>query len=510
MDYRTITILPMIRLPTVIALVSVAAAGPALGQTNAACPASAVDAILYRADSLRFSPGFAVAIVCGDSIAFLRGFGTADIATGRPVTGETPFYIASTTKGLTALAVARLASEGKLDLDAPLSRYLPSLRLKAPLSADSITLRSMLSMTWGVADGPVDFRMSYTGEGTRAELLKLLETHGALESGHAFAYSNLPYQVLGLMLEERFGKSWKDIVRETVLDPIGMRNTTALRSPGDSTRLAMPHEAAPEGFRRVYLAKQDGNLHPAGGHFSSARDLARWLIVELNEGRIDGRQVEPAAVIRETQRPQSTQDRMALVIHRHAWGLGWDIGTLYGDTILHRPGGFAGYNSHVSFMPRRRLGVVILANGGGLSSVLVGLLLSGIYDPDLGSVAARNRFNALADSFVIRVADQRQRLAADLARRAARPQTTAHPLVAYVGTYADPERGHLVWSLEGGKLSASMGAAVYDVEVYDGAGDRFRVEVGGNGNVAGFRFEPGAERAASVTMMGTEFRRVGP
>ncbi|HEV8125217.1 MAG TPA: serine hydrolase [Gemmatimonadales bacterium] len=499
----------MIRLPILMFLASVATVGGVLAQATA-CPGRPVESILRRADSLQLSPGFAVAVVCGDSIAYVRGFGTADLATGRVVTGDTPFYIASTSKALTALAIARLAMEGKLDLDAPLSRYLPSLKLKPPLSADSITLRSMLSMTWGVADGPVDFRMSYTGEGSRAELLKLLETHGARETGHAFAYSNLPYQILGLMLEEKFGQSWKDIVGETVLQPIGMRNTTARRAPGDTGVIAMPHQATAEGFRRIHLGKEDGNLHPAGGHFSSARDLARLLVVELNDGKIGGRQVEPAAAIQESQRRQSTQDRMASVIHRHAWGLGWDIGTLYGDTILHRPGGFAGYQSHISFMPRRRMGVVVLANGGSMSSALVDLLLGGIYDPVLGSAAGAARLDSTMTAAAFQAAQERRRIAADLARRAARQQPLPHPLESYAGTYVNPESGRVVWSVEGGSLVVRMGAALGEAEVYDATANRFRVEIAGSGTVAGFRFETGTGRAAAVSMLGTEFVRVGP
>jgi len=505
-----ITILAMIRHPICVILASVATVGSTPAQTTGACPGQQVESILRRAESLQLSPGFAVAVVCGDSITYVKGFGTADLATGRRVTGDTPFYIASTSKALTALAIARLASEGKLNLDAPLSRYLPSLRLKPPLSADSITLRSMLSMTWGVADGPVDFRMSYTGEGSRAELLKLLETHGARETGHAFAYSNLPYQVLGLMLEEKFAGSWKDIVAETVLEPIGMRNTTARRAPGDTGVIAMPYQPAPDRFRRIHLGKEDDNLHPAGGHFSSARDLARLLVVELNDGSIAGRQVEPAAAIRETQRRQSTQDRMASVIHRHAWGLGWDIGTLYGDTILHRPGAFAGYGSHISFMPRRRIGVVILANGGGMSSVLVDLLLGAIYDPALGSAAGAARLDSMMTTATTQAGQERQRVATDLVRRATRQQPLPHSLESYAGTYANAERGHVVWSVEGDKLVVRMGAALGDVEVYDAAANRFRVEIAGSGTVAGFRFAAGAERAAVVSMMGTEFVRVGP
>jgi len=477
------------------------------GQAFDPKPAQRLGPLVDRASQLNLSPGFSVAVVRGDSIVYLKGFGVADIASGRPVSPETPFYIASTTKALTALAVASLATEGQLDLDAPLSRYLPTLKLKSPLSPDSITLRSLLAMTSGIAGGPVDFRMSYTGEGDRTQMLKLLETHDALKTGNAFFYSNLPYQIVGLALEEKFDKSWKNIVKERVLDPLGMHNTSAGRVPSDTGKIAMPHHATPDGFRRIHFGKDDTNLHAAGGHLSSAADLARLLLAELNNGNVAGREAIPAAAIRETQRLQATQDRKAGPIHRHAWGLGWDLGTLQGQQILHRPGGFLGYQAHVSFMPEQKIGVVILTNSDGISAGLVDILLTGIYDQLLDLSDAQVRFNSMIDQTMAVVSRDRRRAAEDLARRASRPQILAHEIEAYVGTYANPLIGHMVWTVENGKLAMRMGAAIAEVEVYDGQANKLRVDFTGSGNVVEFRFGPGVTKARSVIMMGQEFTR---
>jgi CubicO group peptidase (beta-lactamase class C family) len=126
-------------------------------------------------------------------------------------------------------------------------------------------------------------------------------------------------------------------------------------------------------------SKTDSTMHAAGGHVSTARDLTRWIEAHLNRGRVDGRQVFPAAVVAETHRQQATQDRMFAAFHRYGWGLGWDLGTYDGDSLVHRFGGFPGFRSHVSFMPDRGVGVIVLTNAGGAGSTLADAVATSIY-----------------------------------------------------------------------------------------------------------------------------------
>ena len=115
-----------------------------------------LDAFIESAWALDLSPGMALAVVQGDRVVYSKGFGYADLDTKRRVTPETLFYVASTSKSFTAFAVALLDHRGKLDLDAPLSRLLPDVRLQEPLSAASITMRDLLTHTHGIANsGPV-------------------------------------------------------------------------------------------------------------------------------------------------------------------------------------------------------------------------------------------------------------------------------------------------------------------------------------------------------------------
>jgi CubicO group peptidase (beta-lactamase class C family) len=213
----------------------------------------------------------------------LHGFGWPT-PTGRPVDDATAFYIASTTKALTATAVLLEVSKGAIGLTTTTAMSRPPI--PRPMDAHRVTVRQLLTMTDGLADGgPVVTRTAYTGDFTIPVLIRLLADYGPDPDGTAFSYDILPYNILGLALDPRSEEGWKDVVRRDVLDPLGMRETSARISTMDPARLALPHELTPgEGWRRAPLAKEDANQHAAGGHFATARDLARFVAAHASGG----------------------------------------------------------------------------------------------------------------------------------------------------------------------------------------------------------------------------------
>lgn len=466
-----------------------------------------LDAVVEPFFELGMAPGMAVAVVDGEDLVYARGFGVADVETGEPVRPDTLFYVASTTKSLTAAAAAVLAQRGAIDLDAPIAAALPDLALAPPLSAATITLRDLLTLTHGIADGgPVVFRTAYSGEHSPELLLRLLAAYPPAASGREFAYGNLGYNVAGLVLEALLGASWKEIVEREILAPVGMVDTRASLA-GAGARLAAPHEPTADGFRRIRFAKADANLHAAGGHVSTVLDLARWLEVQLNAGRLDGRQVLPAAAIAETQRHQADQDREFGAYHRDGWGLGWDLGTYRGERLVHRFGSFAGFRSHVSFLPEKRLGVAVLVNDGALGAMVADLVANAIYDHRLDGAAAAATRRATLEQAAQRVAMGRRQLADHLAERAARSQDLPHPRAAYTGAFENPDYGVMRWTLDGDALQVAIGLAESTAEVYDAAANQLRVELTGGGEVVTFAFADG--RAVSVSYAGREFERTG-
>lgn len=487
------------------------APGAALAPEGASTdgPGAALEAFIERARAIDLAPGVAVAVVRADEIAFLEGYGWADVVRRRPVTPQTPFYIASSTKSFTGTAAAILDAQDRLDLDGSLASYLPGLTLRAPLSADSITLRDLLTHTHGLDNGgPIVVRTAYTGDHDPDLLLELLANQPPGDQGRGFQYGNLGYNVASMAMDAALGIGWKEVLAAELFEPLGMTSTTAYMSRVDRRARALPYGWEPDGWEARPFAKDDANMHAAGGVVSTAADLSRWLIANLNEGRLDGRQAVPGAAIREAHRTLAENDDAWGPFTRDGYGLGWHIGTYDGSRQLHHFGGFPGFHTHVSFLPDERLGAVVLVNDSDLGSVLATGIAAFAYDAYRGVADLAQR----EEELLARMGDEgtrgRAAVRADRERRAARPQELPRPLEAYAGVFENPAFGRTVWEVRGGRLHASLGLAESDVEVYDGAADQLRVEFTGGGTVVEFEFPGGAERASALTMLRVRFERV--
>ena len=465
---------------------------------------AALDSTLRQHFALDLAPGMSVAVVRDTQLIYAKGFGWADVEAKRPVTPETIFYIASTTKSFTGLAAAILDEQGRIDLDAPLSRYLPTAKLQQPLNADSITLRALLSHTHGISnDGPIVLRTAYTGEHTNDQLIALLAAHGPARNGRAYEYGNIGYNIAGLAMDVALRESWRDVLQRMIFGPLGMTSTSAYVSRVPQDRLAQPYRWEPTGFARAPYGKADANMQAAGGLVSSATDMARWLEAHINGGMLDGRRVVPAGAIAETHRRQAAFSANPRGLSANGYGFGWQIATLVADTILTHGGGFTGFSTSMSFMPQRRIGVVVMTNASGTGSALADLAARGVY---MRLVSGETFSVDSVARLRVEAAKAREDVAADRARRAGRPQILPFPLEAYAGTYENEQYGRVVFSVVDGKLEARAGQAWSRVEVYDGQNNALRIELTGSGTVARFTMESG--RAVSFDWAGVTFRRV--
>ena len=469
-----------------------------------------VASFAQRAVDLGLTPGVGIAVTQDDWVLWSGGFGVADAATGRKVDEATQFYIASSTKALTGTTVVLRAARGEIDLQAPIDRYIPGLAFRAPMDAGAVTVERFLTMTDGLEDGgPVVIRTAYSGEFTPELLIELLAVYGPDEDGTGFSYDNLPYNILGLALDPANPEGWKDAVRAEVLDPLGMDETSARLSTLDPDRIAMPHAIVPgAGYRRIPLAKADANLHAAGGHFTTPRDLARFVAAHASGGRLEGARIFPAAPILSTHEKHADQDRTFGPYERFGWGYGWDLGTWEGKTIVHRFGGFPGYRSHMSFEPESRIGVVVLVNGDHPASPAADLIASYVYDRLLGRADIEAEYERRLHDLEAEAADDERETADHLAERARRLAPLAHPLAAYAGTYVSPTLGTLAWRVVADGLEVHMGVASSRAEVFNAANDELRITLTGGGMTARFEFPEDGGHANAVVVAGERFERV--
>ena len=494
-----------------VVLWSVAAVGPHERVTIArervtTAMAADIDEFASQVLATGIVPGMGLAVVTSEGVAYSQGYGLANVESQLAATADTQFYIASTTKALTALAGALLHDRERLDLDAPLSFHLPDVQLHPDLSAGDISLRDLLTMTHGIEPiGPVDIRAAFTGDASYPELKALLRHHPPAENGREFRYGNLGYNVFSLVLEDRFPGGWKQVVRDTVLLPLQMDSTTAFVTQADRSRLAMPYRFRGSGLERLRYAKHDETMHAAGGHISTAKDMARFVAAQLGAGRFGGRQVFPSSVIQDARRQHATQDRRLGPYERYGWGLGWDLARYDGDAVVQRFGGFSGFASHVSFMPEHDLGLIVLANASGPAAQLGDMVARFAYHRVLGKPDVDARFSEELRDTMEMIASY---LSRDTAAREARPQTTPLSLAAYAGEYASPVFGRMRWTWEEDRLLVRWGVAESTVEVYDGGQYELRVELLGGGAVVAFDVPAGATRPTGFEFLNQTFKRI--
>ena len=422
----------------------------ACAQNREAAFATAADALVTETlDRFGTVPGLTVAVVRNGQIVYARGFGEADREAGLAATPDTPFYIASATKPFTALLAALHDRDGTLRLDDSLADLFPDVAFSPQIEADEVTVRQLLSHTAGIDNGPIGFRAAYTGQHTPAEMRRLLAGTVVEEDAPrgTFEYTNVGYNILSLRLDTLDGGPWQDQLADRIFAPLGMTRTTAFASEAAAWGPAVPYAVHPErGVERIDLVKHDDTMQAAGGMIASATDLARWLIVHLDGGRLDGRQVIPADVIAEAHRPIA-EDRGESygVLDRDGYALGWHTGLYDGDPMLHHLGGFAGFHAHLSFMPSRGLGVVVLANESSTGGRLATLFATFAYD---WWDAAPNATEAVVDQARADAADlydgfqaSLDRYGRQLAERAERTWQLSLAPTAYAGTFEHPDYG---------------------------------------------------------------------
>jgi CubicO group peptidase (beta-lactamase class C family) len=456
-----------------------------------------------------FVPGAMVVVVGRDGPLFIRGFGVADVETRAPVTPATGFYIASSTKSFTGTLAALLAARGVVDLDAPLSRYLPELRMNAPLSADSVTLRSLLTHTSGLRNPAITFRTAYTGVHDDAMLVRLL---GQSEPRpRTYQYDNLGYVVAALAMERATGRDWQDLLKAEVFQPLGMTHTTARVSEAEAGRwpMASPHLTMPEGVQRIASMKTDATMHAAGGMLTTGEDVARWLQAQLTGGRVDGRQALPEAVVRLAHVPHAMHTDTFYRYVRTGYGLGWQTADYEGERMIQHFGGFEGWRAHASFLPDRGIAVAVLINDSSpIGGPAPDVIATYAYDLLLGRPGVNAKYAAEREGMARNAATWRERVLADRANRARRPPTPDERKPFFVGTYENEMMGTVTVRLnEQRELWAALGQLSARLDPFTRP-DALRAEfLPGQGQVVQFHFRDDRTLADSAVIDGRTFRR---
>jgi CubicO group peptidase (beta-lactamase class C family) len=390
------------------------------------------------------APGLAISIVQDDEIKYSKGFGTKTINRNDPVDSNTLFAIGSITKSFTAIALAMLVDEGKIDWDDKVIKYVHYFQLYDPYVTSTFTIRDLLTHRSGLKEVSGG-TLWYHSDLSREDIIKGLKyLDPVTEFRTRPAYQNTMFLVASKVIEAVAGESWDDFVRKRIFEPLGMVNTvTSQAERRVSQNISNPHIKNEE-FKIVTIEQEKmDNMAPAGSIYSSANDMARYMNFLLNNGINGHDTMMSRTVFNEIFKPQFHFQSFGEPIHNEftSYGFGWWLTPKNGNKIVDHSGGVDGMVANLIMVKNRKFGVIVLTNssaaGGAPFSLTFDIIGSFLEDIDYKNVSSYLKGNFLKNDS-IQVEKQKRIQNSRIINT--RPSLT---LEKYAGTFIDEMYGDI-------------------------------------------------------------------
>lgn len=379
-------------------VVSSTLAGALAAQSTTPAFATRLDSLITAEMARTKTPGAQVAVVVDGKLAYAKGYGVADIETGRPVTTQTLFRVGSVTKMVAAATLMQLAADGKLDLQAPIGTYVTEIKGK---KVADVSTHQLLTHTAGWLDNAVAYgRM---GEGALGEVFReISDTLFFTQPGRVISYSNPGYSMAGYVAERAGGARFATLTEIAVLRRAGMTHSTFKPLDAMTRDFSQGHMGAPNAAGSVVRPFTENTAQWAAGFlFSNTSEFARFSMMLMNGGVLDGSRVLSAdAVQRMTTGHQAIPGSTT-----SKYGYGLTIGTRGADRVWQHGGAINGFDATVTMFPDRKLAVILFDNRSGspLQGVvdLVAKEVAGISPPAPPTVPAERVPSAAERALVV-------------------------------------------------------------------------------------------------------------
>jgi CubicO group peptidase (beta-lactamase class C family) len=388
------------------------------------------------------TPGLALAVARDGEPDWVKAYGLRDVEAGLPVTADTQFILCSVTKSFTALGLAMLVDEGRLDWAKPVRDYLPEFRLHDAVATERVTTLDLLCHRTGL---PRHDWVWMPADISRAEMLAALRyLEPSKDIRAAYQYCNLGYVVAGMVAERISGQTWEDFTRDRIIKPLGMihfgfSDADLERAPDSARPYILHDQEKPGEFMRRRARLWPVADTPAGGINVAASDMARYMRLCLADGKVDGVPLVSTDRLKALDEPRvyAGKSQFAEIGESH-YGLGLATHHYRGERVISHSGGWIGWGSLMSLLPERRCGVTVLTNRSG--SPVTDIVTNAICDHLMGREAIPwfDRFREQRRAYMA------QRPADAAAKRAARrTDAPSRPLSEYLGDYAHPAYGRV-------------------------------------------------------------------
>ena len=349
-------------------------------------------------------PGASLALIGDGKIVYEGGFGTRELGKSERVDENTLFMAASNTKGMTTLLLSELVDEKKLRWDQPVTEVYPSFKLGDAETTKRVLVKNLICACTGLPRQDLEWIFEFK-QATAASSLALLGTmQPTSKYGEVFQYSNLMAAAAGyigahLVYPDReLGAAYDSAMQQRIFDPLGMNSTTFNMARALNGNHARPHGDDIDGKPAVANIAFDYAVmphRPAGGVWTSAHDLIRYVRLELALGKLpNGKHLVSEENLLVRRAPQIA------VGEDQTYGMGLMVDKTYGVPLVHHGGSMAGYKSDIYFLPNSGIGAVLLTNsdnGGMLLRPFMRRLQEVVFDgkpeaaTDVAAAAARHK-----------------------------------------------------------------------------------------------------------------------
>jgi CubicO group peptidase (beta-lactamase class C family) len=311
-------------------------------------------------------PGLAIAIIKNGQTVVMKGYGTREVGKNKPVDENTLFMIASNSKLFTGTALAKLEAEGKLSLEDKVSKHIPWFRLYDSNATNLVTIRDLMSHHFGTKT----FQGDFTFWDSKLPVDSIIWKMRLLKPGGQFrkdwGYCNAGFVTAGAIIPKVTGGiRWDQYIQENIFNPLGMNNTYAFGGNiGKLENVALPYSNSWGKLTQIPFDNID-NFAPAASIVSNVKDIAKWLQMQLDTGKFEGRQIIPKSAIFKTRDINTiTTSRKSAVYPSHfgGYGLGVFITEYNGRMVYWHTGGAFGYVTNTCFIPEEKLAFTILTN----------------------------------------------------------------------------------------------------------------------------------------------------
>lgn len=317
-------------------------------------------------------PGAAIAIVKGNDIVYLKGFGVRQIGKPEKIDAHTAFRIASVSKGFASILTALFVEDGKLSWNDPVIKFLPKFSLRDAGNTRALTLKHLLNHTTGLPPHAFD-NLIEAQEPLPTIINRLKELRLGCRVGECYSYQNVMYGLIGEILREATGYTYEHLVVTRLLVPLEMYDASlSWEEMVANPNHASPHVRRRGGWQAVQIRPTYYSVPAAAGINASITDMAKWLRALLGERP----EVIPPSVIKQVSQPQVRTPRERRRPHwnghiRNAhYGMGWRIFDYAGNPLVFHSGGLRGYVAQIAILPQHNVGIAILMNSSASNGLM--------------------------------------------------------------------------------------------------------------------------------------------